>query len=241
MVHGYRQEIQLHVHTEWLSEIRCDGLPATYRQNLGDFSMDDQIAIVRQARVNLELAGARELMALRAGNFGGNRDTPVAATAAGLRLDMSFDWSRSASDRSTVTQNNLLATGGARCPIVPLSCVEDIPGHFRSAQLAALSFAELRQALVVAEREGSPHFVLLLHSFELVTRDAHEDARPHHINIKRFNQLCRFLAENRDRFATAKCTDLDLRVAAQSTPVVPRTSALLMLLRMQQQLMSRWH
>jgi peptidoglycan/xylan/chitin deacetylase (PgdA/CDA1 family) len=239
MIQGQNQEVQLHVHTEWLSELDTPGLPTAHRQNLGDFSRAEQTSIVRQARENLLSAGASQLLALRAGNMGGNRDTPFAARAAGLTLDMSFDLAQSPEARSTVKEVNTLEPESGACPVVPLSCVEDYPGHYRPAQVTALSFAELREALLIAERDASPYFVLLLHSFELVTRDPGVPMRPHRINIARFNNLCRFLADHRDRFSTVGCAEVSSRSTAVRTSCIPRTSALSMLWRVGEQLVSR--
>src|SRR5262245_37142408 len=41
------QEIQLHLHTEWLSDVAMPGLSLEPRQNLGDFGLEEQKAIVR--------------------------------------------------------------------------------------------------------------------------------------------------------------------------------------------------
>jgi len=239
MIQAQGQEVQLHVHTEWLSELEAPGLPRAHRQNLGDFSRAEQTSIVRHARENLLAAGASEVVALRAGNMGGNRDTPFAACAAGLTIDMSFDLAQSSGARSTVKEVNGLGAESGACPVVPLSCVEDYPGHYRPAQLTALSFAELREALLIAERDGSPYFVLLLHSFELVTRDPGVPMRPHRINIARFKNLCEFLAAHRDRFSTVGCADVSARATAVKTSCIPRTSALSMLWRVGEQLVSR--
>jgi hypothetical protein len=47
------QDVQLHVHTEWLSEVTSATLPRPYRQNLGDFNLADQTVIVREGLRNL--------------------------------------------------------------------------------------------------------------------------------------------------------------------------------------------
>jgi hypothetical protein len=97
LIHSAGQEPQLHVHTEWLSEVAARDLPRTYRQNLRDFNVDEQSAVIRHALANLRAAGASEVSALRAGNMGGNHDTLLAAKNAGLAIDMSLPRFRSRS------------------------------------------------------------------------------------------------------------------------------------------------
>jgi hypothetical protein len=152
---------------------------------------------------------------------------------------MSFDLSHGPPVRAVVSEVNSLPADAGACPTVPLSCVEDFPGHYRPAQITALSFAELREAVLFAERVESPYFMLLLHSFELVTRDKGQRARQHRINIDRFNKVCVFLARHRDRFATVGCAALRPGSLALCSARIPRTSSLRMIWRVGEQLASR--
>jgi peptidoglycan/xylan/chitin deacetylase (PgdA/CDA1 family) len=236
------QEVQLHLHTEWLSDVAVPGLMLKHRQNMSDFSLEDQTKIVRYGLATLRDAGGTNVTAMRAGNMGGNIETTVAARAAGLRLDMSFDPTHSHATRSLLQSlhQRLPAEGG--CPTVPLSFVQDYPGHYRPANLTALSFRELRHAMVIAAREKWPCFVILLHSFELVIRDGNRQGpiRPHAINISRWKRLCSFLARHRDVFATVGCDDLEPVATSAHPPSVIRTLPLDTAWRMGEQLVSRF-
>jgi hypothetical protein len=236
------QEVQLHLHTEWLSDAAVPGLSLRHSQNLGDYSLEEQTAIVRHGLVNLRNAGANSVIALRAGNMGGNLDTPSAARAAGLSLDMSFDPSRGPEIRSLL---HAMHNGSRRehaCPTIPLSFVRDYPGHYRPAQLTALSFRELRRSLLTAVREQWPYFVILLHSFELVQPTGHRfgPMRPHRINIARWNQLCAFLTRHRDMFTTIGCDKLTTDAETPPLPKPPRTHPLDTAWRIGEQFVSRF-
>jgi hypothetical protein len=237
-----RQEVQLHLHTEWLSDIDVAGLPPTHRPNLGDFNLEEQTAIVRYGLAKLRDAGAPNVTTLRAGNMGGNFDTPFAARSAGLSLDMSFDPAQDPDTRAILSSLQKGFQIEDTCPTVPMSFVQDFPGHYRTAQLTALSFCELSRALLNAERERWTCFVVLLHSFELVqpTRHRFGPLRPHWINIDRWSRLCAFLAQNRDKFTTIGCDDLDSEFQAPDNPNVPRTLPHHTLWRMCEQLASRF-
>ncbi len=235
------QDVQLHVHTEWLSEPMAVELPRPYRQNLGDFDRADQTRIVRAALGNLRAAGGPAVVALRAGNLGGNHDTVYAAKAAGLTWDMSLDLAYGRAAYEAIQDRARREGVASACPTIPLSCVEDYPGHFRHMQLTALSFAELQHALFCAAREQWPYFVIMLHSFELIKRDASRatPARAHSINLRRWNQLCKLLDRRRDLFRTITCRDLVLPGTNGSGTQVPRTLPRHTLWRIAEQLASR--
>lgn len=210
MIRAAEQDIQLHVHTEWLSEITSCALPSPYRQNMRDFNVSDQTRLIRVALRNLQAAGAPNVVALRAGNMGGNLDTLSAAKAAGLAWDMSLDLSEGHAVHSLIQDQANGDIDAAACPTIALSCVEDYPGHFRPAQLTALSFDELQHAMFSAERESFSYFVILLHSFELVSRGSllSRKTRAHKVNIRRWDQLCDLLHRRRDVFRTITSQDL---------------------------------
>jgi hypothetical protein len=55
-----RQEVQLHLHTEWIGELANPRLPARFRQHVREFEPDEQFAILREALALLRGAGARQ-------------------------------------------------------------------------------------------------------------------------------------------------------------------------------------
>lgn len=237
---GAGHEVQLHVHTEWLSEAAVPGVPQRHRQNLSEFTRDEQAAIVAQGLANLRAAGVPDVLALRAGNLGGNADTPHAARLAGLSLDMSLDPAQGAPIRKLLQTIESQGSATDACPSVPLSCVEDYRGHFRHAQLAALSFAELSNALLNAVEQKWPCFVILSHSFELLRGGRmHGTARADAINVARWNQLCAFLARHRDVMQTVGCAELLADPACARMPAPIRTQPLHTMRRVAEQLLTR--
>ena len=241
-IHDAGQEVQLHLHTEWLSDVAMPGLPLKPRQNLAEFNLAEQTAIVRHGLATLRDAGAPDVIAMRAGNMAGNIDTPAAARAAGLSLDMSFDPSRGPETRALLHTLCDESRRESACPTIPLSFVQDYPGHYRPAQLTALSFRELRTAMFTAMREGWPCFVILLHSFELVrpTGQRQGPLRPNRINVDRWDQLCLFLGQHRDVFPTIGCRQLETAAVSPRVPKASRTLPLDTAWRMAEQLVSRF-
>lgn len=182
-------EVQLHVHTEWLSSDPAR-LPARGQgRNIGDFSVDDQVALLRTARHWLEAAGAPPITAFRAGNFGANDDTLRALARLGIAWDSSLNPAYRA-------HGCALAAAGDQAGIMrrlgvselPIAGICDRPGSFRPAQICAMSAAEMRAGLRHAVGEGHDAFTVLTHSFEMLSRDRR---RPNRAVMRRFKALCR--------------------------------------------------
>lgn len=216
------QEVQLHLHTEWLAKSGARLLDGRLGINMKDFSATDQTELVARGLHNLTLAGARGVCGFRAGNYGANLDTLTALANNGLGFDTSYN----------------LPYVGAQCGLVfkpapvqpfelngvrefPVSWFFDIPGHPRHVQLCACSSAEITAALWNAWRQGWHSFVIVAHSFELLAgRKRRPIITPDRIVIGRFNRVCRFLAEHKDKFRTVGFGDvLATEVSERGTPI----------------------
>ena len=73
---------------------------------------------------------------------------------------------------------------------VPVSCVGDIGGRLRHAQVTALSLKEMRAGLLHARDGRMTSFTLVSHSFELVNR---RSLAVNKLVRNRFEGLCRLL------------------------------------------------
>ena len=188
------QDVQLHCHSEWLA-LAPPGGPFTglAGRNIKDFAFEDQCRILEWARDTLVAAGAPPPVAFRAGNYGANRDTLRALREIGLSFDSSHTAGIVGGDsalelRSTDTQP-LLYEGIVE---VPVSCVGDLGGRLRHAQITALSLNEMRNALLHARDGRMTCFTLVSHSFELINR---RSLAVNKVVRNRFEGLCAFLQE----------------------------------------------
>ncbi|HVX15433.1 MAG TPA: polysaccharide deacetylase family protein [Pirellulales bacterium] len=211
-------EVQLHIHPEWLAWIEPSPLPRRTAQNLKELSQEEQKVLISLGLQNLREAGAGNVCAFRAGNYGANFDTLRALAHHGVRYDTSYNVCYLDSDCGLHTPRALLQPEeihGVR--EFPITFFQDWPGHFRHAQLCACSSQELEHALDEAWRRGWRSFVLVSHSFELLKRRKQPPLPPlpDGTVIRRFERLCRFLSTNRDRFGTCGFRDLD------NTPLGP--------------------
>jgi hypothetical protein len=75
-------------------------------------------------------------------------------------------------------------------------------------------------ALDVAERNAWDFFVIVSHSFEMITgrRNISRAPRIRQVVLDRFERICEFLGSNRQRFTTVGFSDLNL-LAPRKAPV----------------------
>jgi hypothetical protein len=214
-------EVQLHLHSEWLAWMTSSLLPGRTGQHIRHFSEDEQAVLLGKGLANLRECGAENVCAFRAGNYGANLDTLRALARCKVTIDTSHNscYLRTACDMPTAEP--LLQPRELFGVLeVPVSFFRDWPGHYRHAQLCACSAAELEGVLIQAWLSGWQAFTIVSHSFELTTRRKHPKLppRPDRFVLRRFTRLCRFLAENRDKFHTAGFCDIDDPFIPQSGP-----------------------
>ena len=194
------QEIQLHLHPEWTDEAiepiikNC----AAKRQHLSYYTLDEQTALIACGKKMLEAAGSGPINAFRSGSFAANRDTFEALERNHILLDTSLNrcFEVSAPDlREVHSFDETFVTHGVTT--FPITVMKDGFGHDRPAQVGACSFGEMRDALLSAQRAGYRDFVVVSHNFEMLKPGT---SAPDWIVVKRFEQLCRFLAEQSGQF-----------------------------------------
>jgi hypothetical protein len=194
------QDVQLHLHPEWTDEIRPPMLAdiSSKRQHLTYYTEDEQTILIGAGRRLLEAAKRAPVTAFRAGSFAANADTYRALAANGIGIDSSLN---GCFDHSAGSLGDVAAFTSARTidgvRVYPVTVLRDGFGRLRAAQLNGCSFAELASALLDAEGGGVDRFVIVSHNFEMLKPGSSE---PDWFVVRRFEQLCRFLAERRRRF-----------------------------------------
>jgi hypothetical protein len=236
-------EVQMHVHAEWLEALDLPGLPPFRGRNLVSYTADEQARILEHGLRNMRDAGAVNVCAFRAGNYGANRDTLKAVARSGLRYDTS--WNVCYLDPSMATEELLLTQPALLEGVieVPISFFKDWPGHCRPAQLCACSHREMTHALLQAWEAGWKTFVVVSHSFELIKRikESSGGAVPDRLVIRRMEGLCRFLGDHKDKFRSAVFADLDPSDIVASAAAAPLRSKLSLTIgRMTEQLLGRF-
>ncbi|WP_206376889.1 polysaccharide deacetylase family protein [Sphingomonas sp. G-3-2-10] len=231
------QEVQLHLHPNWAGAKLGDRGAAYAAYELIDYSFDEQRELLAGASDMLTAAGAPEPVAFRSGSYSASDDTLLALAELGFLYDSSHNgsehpWPSAISlDRTQIAPVTHLGLTE-----VPVTLIEDKRGHLRHFQICALSAAEMRDALDHAARERHAAVTIVGHSFELANRAG---TRPNTVHVRRFETLCRILAERKNVLTTAHFADRpDLALDHHDKPLGP--SMIRTRLRQAEQLWSNW-
>ncbi|WP_367067210.1 hypothetical protein [Oryzisolibacter sp. LB2S] len=187
-------DVQLHLHTEWLSLAGSrNPLGERVGNNMRDFTVDEQCALLDYAKNVLVSAGAPEPVAFRAGSYGANDDTLRSLSMLGMRYDSSH-CPGIASSLCDIGLSSDIQAPVEHCGVieVPIGCISDGVNRLRHAQVTALSSAEMLSALRHARDKGMDCFTMVSHSFELMSRDR---SRINKIVRRRFEKICAGLAQ----------------------------------------------
>jgi hypothetical protein len=222
------QEIQLHMHTEWIDEVKENPLFPEIRekrQHLAYFNFEQQKRLIAEGKRLLVAAGAPTPVAFRAGSFAMNRDTLRALVANDIFIDSSYN-SLKADDFQGRISDELLLFQPLQVDGVteyPLTVYQDRPNHYRPAAVCACSTSELTGLLNHAAQENWDSVVILSHNFELLTPSrTHSDS----IVKRRFNKLCHFLEHAQDRLPTTFFRELTPGEVTPEQPELYRSSVL---------------
>lgn len=221
LIAQHNQEIQLHLHTEWVDEARVPLLDniTGKRQHLRYFSEDEQTRLIAAGRDLLLEAGAGLPSAFRAGSFAFDANTPRALAANGLKFDSSYNASMFGLDSGVMAGTVLTSPTvvGDVCEY-PMTVFTDGTGKLRHTQLTACSFGELERLLWQALHEEREAFVLLSHNFECMNPAMN---RADDIVVARLRKLLAFLEKNSDCFRVCGFNELpSLQSTRQWPPLV---------------------
>lgn len=200
------QEVQLHLHPEWTNESLQPLIPdcTEKRQHLSYYTLDEQTALIAHGRRMLEAAGSGQISAFRSGSFAANADTFEALRRNGITLDSSLNRCHAVSAPDILAGHDLdAAFGVAGVTTYPVTVFRDGFGKDRPAQVGACSFAEMRDALCSAREAKAEHFVIVSHNFEMLKLNG---TAPDWTVVKRFAQLCEFLAKHAQSFEVGSFT-----------------------------------
>jgi hypothetical protein len=187
-------EVQLHIHTEWLEWLENSPIEGRTGRDLADFSFEDQVTLLSLAADMIERAGAPHPTAFRAGNYGANDDSLRALAALGLVWDSSVNAPYLGGNCKISAHPDEIGAQWREGVIeLPVAGLFDKRQSVRPAQVCALSSGEMKAALSHAAAQNHPAFVIVTHSFEMLSRDR---SRPNRTVMRRFETMCDAIADN---------------------------------------------
>ena len=233
------QEVQLHLHPEWTDEIRPPILAnvSEKRQHLSYYTLQEQTDLIGLGRRLLAQAGCLTVDAFRAGSFAANLDTIEALKRNGILIDSSLNRCYAISGGDFPGERNFDTPFAHNGVIVyPVTVFKDGLGADRPAHVAACGFEEVKDALNSAKRSGWTDFVVVSHNFEMLKPGT---STPSWIVVRRFEQLCTFLAKHRREFPVTGFTKNVATAFDVSAPKPPSARLSSTLIRHVEQAISR--
>ena len=217
-----RQEVQLHMHVEWVDEAGSSLLPGVTQKlrNLTYCSFEQQSHLMRWGIQRLAEAGVENINAFRAGGFCANRDTLRAVADNKLTFDSSYNLSGSIGVADMAPGELLnqprLVDNVYEYPVSVI--IDPLRKKYRNIQITSLSYTELVNCLDTAYELGWDSLVVVTHNFELLSADK---TRVDKYALDRFQRFCRYLDKNRDSFNTTGFHGL-VPKDIQLQPEIPR-------------------
>ena len=213
-------EIGLHSHAEWLKR---PGSPLPAQKNLmHKYNLDEQCFLISSGLEKLRAAGVGRVRSYRAGGFGANADTLTALARNGIPFDSSYNRAWAGTHCVIASRPMLQPELVSGVFEFPVAMFEDWPGHSRPAQLCAASSGEMIASLKAARQNGWRYFVIVSHSFELIYRGPRP--APDWVVIRRFKELCEFLAAHPSDFETITFEDIQPELIPPANGARPITA-----------------
>lgn len=229
------QEVQLHLHPNWTGAQQGDRAAHYGRFQMYEYTLDEQLGLLRGAIELLVAAGAPQPIAFRAGGYAANADTLRALATLGLVYDSSHNGAEPTESRTGLPPDRI-APVMRELIEVPVTVIEDAPGLWRTFQLCALSSAEAAAALDHAVAGEHAAVTIVSHGFELANRLG---TRANAVHVRRFDTLCRLLATRRNDLPTMHFADRPpLPLDRDDRPLA--ANALRRRMRQAEQLWSNW-
>lgn len=209
LISEYKQDIQMHMHPEWVNEARDPLLlnSHTKRQHMKYYTLEEQTELIKIGKKMLENAGASNICAFRAGGFGANNDTLKALSQNHISIDSSYNYTMLGGN-CEIHSDRLL---NQPCRLeglyeYPMTFYRDKTNSHRHVQLGSCSISELKYLIDESIQRKLSSLVMLSHGFELLSRDGRKSDN---VVINRFEKLCDYLESNRNEVETTIFSDMD--------------------------------
>jgi hypothetical protein len=203
--HG--QDVQLHIHPNHKHYgLSRASLPHPQTDNIADLSSEQQRDLLAEGARRLKSYTGRCPVAFRAGNMSASEETLQQLAAVGIHLDSSYSFpfvGHQCFFAEPVPYNGSKWYGDVLELALSGFYQPPLPGLHpaKPFDLMGVSFKECRDAIQKTSASGADS-VLILHSFSLfkVRNKQYDGGRLNRIITHRFRQLCKWLAENKEKY-----------------------------------------
>jgi hypothetical protein len=202
-LHAAGQDIQLHLHPVW-SRFE-GGRYAKVNDRCGDLAEERLAALIADGAAHIRAWCGKAPVCLRTGNFSVSTNVYRAMRRAGLPLGSNVCLAVAPPKEAA-----LYFAGGVHriegVTELAVTCFRDHGpvgrGRYRPLQISACRFEELRALLNALNEAGGSLAVIVTHPFEFLKWSGPDFSRlrANRVVQRRFERLCRFLAQATDRF-----------------------------------------
>lgn len=199
-------DVQVHAHPNYLNFTSKNPGRLESSDFISAYPLARQIELLTEARELLIRYGAPVPTAFRAGCFGAGLSTLTALKQAGFLFDSSFNRAYcgiTCSIPDSPVNDAVKMEGIWEFPVtnfVEHSYVRS--RRFMPLDINGVSYREIKHVLLDSLENGPSNITIILHSFSFIkTYDVqYRRVKPRWTVIKRFERLCRFLAEHSSYF-----------------------------------------
>jgi len=202
-------EVQLHTHPNYRSFKNEHRMPDDMRK----YSLQEQTHIIKDALTFLSSHGIENILAFRSGGFYSDLNTIKAIQNNGIIYSSNYNI---AYPNCNYVDNNHLKNDIFLIEQVfelPLTCYREFPLRktWNSFQISATSYAEFKAALNHYYNQQIQLITILTHSFAFVRPNdiQFSTIAPKRLLIRRFDNICNFLASHVDKFEVITYEQLD--------------------------------
>jgi hypothetical protein len=208
-------DIQLHLHPLFLNFDSPNPADQVYKPTITSYDLHTQTEMIREGKELLFRYGVKNFIAFRAGGFAANLDTLKALRGNGFLIDSSLNRCYLGSPCMLIGYdiNDVKRIHGIwEFPITNFLAYS--PAGRRSLKpldINGVSFYEIRRVLEDSITHGPSNIMIIMHSFSFIQPldNQYTRAYPRWGVIRRFERLCRFLAERSDRYQVKSLGSLD--------------------------------
>jgi hypothetical protein len=227
---GRGHDVQLHLHPNYLNFTTPDPMKREFSDLMYNYPLEKQIEFLTDGRETLIKYGAPNVIAFRAGNFGADYNTLTALEKAGFLVDSSYNKTFLGGDCRLEKVLLCEDEENKDCRLKELDIydaekIENIwefpitnfselnfkgGRRYRHLDINGVSFAQMRRVLDEAVESGPRNITIVMHSFSF-TNPADVQYRkilPRTVVIRRFEKLCRYLAEHNNKFQVLTFKDM---------------------------------
>jgi len=197
-------DVLLHLHSCYLNFkneniLRHKDGRLKFSDSIADYSLDKQKKLILDGKKILAKNKISPI-GYRSGNYSHNSDTYKALEYNKIRISSNYNQYINGDSRKL---NDLVKIGSVfEFPITNFVNPKFGKTEYKPLEISSGSFSEMKKVLKESLKKGPKHVVFQMHPFNFVKHKdiQYKDIKPDWIVIRRFEKLCKYLDENRNKF-----------------------------------------